>query len=48
MLVNDSSVVYNTLSGTFYGKKVEINQFHKLMEHCGSDRLEKEAKIHDL
>jgi hypothetical protein len=27
LLVNESPVVYNTLSGPFYGKKVDINKF---------------------
>jgi hypothetical protein len=48
LLVNESYVVYNTLSGTFYGNKVYINEFHKILGHCGSDRLEKTDKIYDL
>jgi hypothetical protein len=47
LLVNESPVVYSTLSGTFYGKKVAINEFHKMLGHCGSDRWEKNAKIHN-
>jgi hypothetical protein len=31
LLVNESPVVYNTISGIFYGKKVDINEFHKIL-----------------
>jgi hypothetical protein len=48
LLVNKSPVVYNTLSGPFYGKKVDVNEFHQMLGHCGSDILEKTAKIHKL
>jgi hypothetical protein len=48
LLVNQSPVVYNTLRGPFYEKKVDINEFHEMLGHCGSDRFKKTAKIHDL
>jgi hypothetical protein len=48
LLVNESSVVNQTNSGNFYGKKVHMNEFHKILGHCRSDRLEKTAKIHNL
>jgi hypothetical protein len=47
-LVNESHVVCNTRSGPFYGEKVDINEFHKILGHCGSDRFEKTTRIHDL
>jgi hypothetical protein len=48
LLVNESPAVYNNLSGPLYGKKVEINEFHKILGHWVSDKLEKITKIHDL
>jgi hypothetical protein len=33
LLVNESAVVYNTLSDTFYGNIVDISQFHKILGH---------------
>jgi hypothetical protein len=48
LLLNKSPVVYNTLSGIFNGKKVDINEFHKILGYCGSDRLKKTAKINNL
>jgi hypothetical protein len=48
LLVNEYPVVYNNLSGPFYGKKGDINELHKMLGHCDSDRLEKTTKIHDL
>jgi hypothetical protein len=48
LLVNEPPVFYNTLIDTFYGKKVYINEFHKILGHFGSDRLGKNAKIHNL
>jgi hypothetical protein len=48
VLMNESHVVHNTISSPFYGKKVEINEFHKMLGHHGSDRFENTAKIHDL
>jgi hypothetical protein len=48
LFVNESPVVYNSLSARFYGKKVGINESHKMLGHCGSDRLEKTTKIQNL
>jgi hypothetical protein len=48
LLVNESRVVYNILISPCFGKKVDINEFHKILGYCGSYRLEKTAKIHDL
>jgi hypothetical protein len=31
-----------------FWKEVDINEFHKILGHCGSDILEKTAKIHDF
>jgi hypothetical protein len=46
--VNDSPIVYNTISGPLYGKKVDISEFHNMLGHCGSNRLENNAKIHEF
>jgi hypothetical protein len=48
LLLNESSAIYNTLSGNFHGMKFEINEFHKMLEYYGSVRLKKTAKIHNL
>ena len=48
MSVNNSSVAYNSISDPVSKKNVDINLFHKMLGHCGSDRLEKTAKIHDF
>ena len=45
MTVCDGSVAYSTISDVSK-KGIEINEFHKMLGHCGSDRLEKTAKIH--
>jgi hypothetical protein len=37
--INQSPIVCNT---------IDINEFHKMLGHCGLYRLEKTAKIHDL
>jgi hypothetical protein len=47
MLLNDYPVVYDTLRGSFYGKKVDIDGIHNILGCCGSDRLEKTAKIYN-
>jgi hypothetical protein len=47
-LVNESPDIYSSLSYPFYGKRVKIKEFHKMLGHCGSDRLEKTTKIHDV
>jgi hypothetical protein len=46
VLVNESPVLYNTLSGIFSGKKVDISEVQKMLGDCGSDRLEKTTKTH--
>jgi hypothetical protein len=33
LLVNELLVVYNALSSPFYGKKVHVNYFHKMLGH---------------
>jgi hypothetical protein len=48
LLVNETSIDNETLSVPFCGKKVNINELRKILENCGSDRLEKIAKIYDL
>jgi hypothetical protein len=48
LLLNESPLVFSTLRDLFYGKKVDIIEFHKMLGHCSSDRLEKTAKIHDF
>ena len=48
MSINNSSVAYNSISDPVSKKNVDINLFHKMLGHCGSDRLEKTAKIHDF
>jgi hypothetical protein len=46
--INESPVAYNTISNFRPGKSININDFHKMLGHCGSDRLQKTAKIHGL
>jgi hypothetical protein len=46
--INESPVAYNTISNFRPGKSININDFHKMLGHCGSDRLQKTAKIHSL
>jgi hypothetical protein len=43
LLVNDSPVVYNILRSTFHGKKIKINEFHKILEQGSSDTLKNTA-----
>ena len=45
MMAYDNPVVYNTMNDVLK-KDIEINKFHKMLGHCGSDRLEKTARIH--
>jgi hypothetical protein len=40
-------VAYIVLNGTAK-KGIAINTFHKMIGHCGSDKLERTAKIHDF
>jgi hypothetical protein len=47
LIMNESPVVYDTLSSPFYGNKVDTNEFHKILGHCGSDTLENTAKINN-
>jgi hypothetical protein len=46
--VYESPVACNSISGSISGKKIDINEFHKMLGHCGSDRLENTGKIHDF
>jgi hypothetical protein len=41
----DNPVVYTVLNGATR-KGIEINDFHTMLGHCGSDRLERTARIH--
>jgi hypothetical protein len=41
-------VVYHTLSYPVHENKINMMIFHKMLGHCGSDRLEKNAKIQDV
>jgi hypothetical protein len=46
--IDESPVAYNTISNFRPGKSININDFHKMLGHCGYDRLQKTAKIHSL
>jgi len=46
--IDKSPVAYNTISNFRPAKSININDFHKMLGHCGSDRLQKTAKIHNL
>jgi hypothetical protein len=46
--IDESPVAYNTISNFRPGKSININDFHKMLGHYGSDRLQKTAKIHSL
>jgi hypothetical protein len=46
--VDESPVACNTINGSISGMKIDINQFHKLLGHCRSDRLENTGRIHDF
>jgi hypothetical protein len=35
-------------NGSISGKKVDINEFHKMLGRCRLDRLENTGKIHDF
>jgi hypothetical protein len=48
LLVNAPPVVYDIISGSLNEKKFYINEFYKMLGHCGSNRLENAAKIHNL
>ena len=41
----DNPVAYTVLNGVTK-KGIEINEFHTMFGHCGSDRLERTARIH--
>jgi hypothetical protein len=43
-----SPVAFNALTPRTSGKSININNFHKMLGHCGSDRLTKTAKIHNF
>jgi hypothetical protein len=48
MSINDSSVAYNAIRYPVSKKNMDINKFHKILGHCGSDRLKNTAKIHNF
>jgi Reverse transcriptase (RNA-dependent DNA polymerase) len=48
MSVYNSSVAYSSITDPVSKKNIDINLFHKMLGHCGSDRLVKTANIHDF
>jgi hypothetical protein len=48
MSVYDSPVMYNATKGLISNKCIDINEFHEIFRHCGLDRIQKTAKIHDF
>jgi len=48
MSVYNSSVAYSSINDPASKKIIDINLFHKMLGHCGSDRLVKTANIHDF
>ena len=44
LTTDKSPVAYNTISNYGPRKSININNFHKMLGHCGSDRLQKTAK----
>jgi hypothetical protein len=47
MIAYNNPVAYSAVN-TDLKKGVEINKFHTMLGHCGSDRLKKTANIHDF
>ena len=45
MMAYDNPVAYNAIHDVLK-RGIEINKFHKMLRCCGSDRLEKAARIH--
>jgi hypothetical protein len=45
MIAYDDPVAYSAVNMDLK-KGVEINKFHKMLGHCGSDKLKKTANIH--
>jgi hypothetical protein len=48
IFVYDSPVIYNATKGLISNECIDINKFHEIFGHCGLDRLQKTAKIHDF
>jgi hypothetical protein len=46
--INESPLAYNTIRNFRPGKTIGINNFHKMLGHCGTDRFKKISKIHSL
>ena len=45
MMAYDNPVAYNSMNDVLK-RDIEINRFHKMLGHCGSDRLEKTSRIY--
>jgi hypothetical protein len=48
MIGNEFSVAYLAQSNLSLFNAIDINKFHEMIGHCGTDRLKKTATIHSL
>ena len=48
MVCKESSVAYTAQGKTESINSIDINKFHEMIGHCGSDRLKRTAAIHGL
>jgi hypothetical protein len=48
MIGNESPVAYVAQSNFSSVNAIDINKFHKMIGHCGADRLKRTALIHNL
>ena len=48
MVCKESSVAYTAQHKTELRNSIDINKFHEMLGHCGSDRLKRTAMIHGL
>ena len=48
MSINTPPVAYSATKSSITSKGIKINTFHEMLGHCGLDRLQKTASIHDL
>jgi hypothetical protein len=46
--VYDMLLTFNTVSDIVMKKDMDTIMFHMMLGHCGSDRLEKNAKLHNF